>query len=60
MAATFSALFIDDQYLKDYTPLGKSVDINEIYPFVEEAQNVYVQDVLGTPLYMDLEYKLYT
>lgn len=60
MAATFSALFIDDQYLKDYTPLGKSVDVNEIYPFVEEAQNVYVQDVLGTPLYMDLEYKLYT
>jgi hypothetical protein len=60
MAATFSALFIDDQYLKDYTPLGKSVDINEIYPFVEEAQNVYIQDVLGTPLYIDLEYKLYT
>ena len=53
MAATFSALFIDDQYLKDYTPLGKSVDINEIYPFVEEAQNVYIQDVLGTPLYLD-------
>lgn len=60
MAATFSALFIDDQYLTTYTPLGKSIDIAEIYPFVEEAQNVYIQDVLGTPLYLDLEYKLYT
>jgi hypothetical protein len=60
MAATFSALFIDDVYLKQYTPLGVSVDINEIYPFVEEAQNVYIQDILGTPLYIDLEWKLYT
>lgn len=60
MAATFSALFIDDNYLKQYTPLGASVDINEIYPFVEEAQNIYIQDILGTPLYVDLEYKLYS
>lgn len=60
MAATFSALFIDDVYLKTYTPMGVSVDVQEIYPFVEEAQNIYIQDVLGTPLYVDLEYKLYT
>jgi len=59
MAATFSALIIDDVYLKQYTPLGKSVDIDEIYPFVEEAQDVYIQDVLGTPLYNDIIYKLY-
>lgn len=60
MAATFSALFIDDVYLSQYTPLGASVDINTIYPFVEEAQNVYIQDILGTPLYVDLEWKLYS
>ena len=59
MAATFSALFIDDQYLRDYTPLGKNIDQDEIFPFVEEAQDIYVQDVLGTPLYDDLVYKLY-
>lgn len=59
MAATFSALFIDDEYLKTYTPLGKSIDVDEIYPFVQEAQDVYTQDLLGTPLYDDLVYKLY-
>lgn len=59
MAATFSALFIDDQYLQTYTPLGKSIDIDQIYPFVDEAQNVFIQDILGTPLYDDLTYKLY-
>lgn len=59
MAATFSALFIDDDYLKTYTPLGKSIDVDEIFPFIQEAQDIYTQDVLGTPLYDDLVYKLY-
>jgi hypothetical protein len=59
MSATFSALFIDDQYLKELTPLGKSIDIDMIYPFVQESQDIYTQDLLGTPLYNYLEYKLY-
>ena len=59
MPATYSALFIDDQYLKDYTPMGQNIDPLQIYPFVEDAQEVYIQDLLGTPLYMDLTYKLY-
>ena len=47
------ALFIDDNYLKQYSPLGASIDVNEIYPFVATSQDVYIQDVLGTPLYND-------
>ena len=53
------AIFIDDNYLKTYSPLGKSIDVDEIYPFVENAQDIYTQDVLGTPLYIDLVDKLY-
>lgn len=60
MAATFSYLFIDDQYLKTYTPLGKSIDVDQIYPFVQEAQDIYIQDLLGTPLYNNLEWRLYS
>jgi hypothetical protein len=60
MAATFSFLFIDDVYLKTYTPVGKSIDVDQIYPFVGEAQDIYIQDLLGTPLYNELEYKLYS
>lgn len=60
MSLTFSALFIDDVYLKDNSPVGKSVDSEEVYPFVEQAQDIYIQDVMGTPLYTDLAYKLYT
>lgn len=60
MAATFSFLFIDDEYLKTYTPLGKSIDVDQIYPFVREAQDIYTQDLLGTPLYNNLEWRLYS
>ena len=59
MAATYSALFIDDQYLKDYTPMGQNIDPLTVYPFVEDAQDVYIQDLLGSPLYNDLTYQLY-
>jgi hypothetical protein len=58
MPATFSALLIDDVYLSDNTPLGKNIDPSQIYPFVEEAQDVYVQDILGTNLYNDLMYRM--
>lgn len=54
------ALFIDDEYLKQYSPLGRSIDVDELYSFVLNAQNVYTQDVLGTPLYNDLVNKIET
>lgn len=60
MAATFSALFIDDDYLKQYSPLGQTIDINEIYPFVENSQDVYIQDILGTPLYDKITWTVYS
>lgn len=55
-----TALFIDDEYLKEWSPLGKSIDVDEIYPFVANAQDVYTQDVLGTPLYNDIVNKINT
>jgi len=53
------ALFIDDVYLKQYSPVGKSMDVDDIYQFVEQSQDIYIQDILGTPLYNDLVDKLY-
>lgn len=57
MAATFSTTFIDDIYIKNNTPLGKSIDIDEVSNWIDEAQNVYTQELLGTPLYEDLMLK---
>jgi hypothetical protein len=55
---TYSALFIDDEYIKKYSPLGRSIDPDEVYPFVSEAQSMYIQDLLGTPLYDSLVQKV--
>jgi hypothetical protein len=52
------ALFIDDTYIKQYTPIGLSIDVNDIYSFISVAQDIYVQDTLGTPLYNYLVDKL--
>lgn len=55
---TFSALLIDDVYLSENTPLGKNVDTSQIYPFIETAQDIYIQDILGTNFYNDLMYRM--
>lgn len=40
--------------------MGKTIDVEEIYPFVENAQDIYTQELLGSALYNDLCYKIYT
>lgn len=59
MAATFSALLIDEVYLQNNTSIGQNIDALAIYPFIESAQDIYIQDLLGTAFYNDLTYKLY-
>ena len=60
MAATFSAVLIDTEYLTDLTPMGANIDPLQIAPFIEEAQDVYIQDILGTAFYNDICYKIYS
>lgn len=55
---TFSA-FIDETYVKDNSAMGKSIDPLEFNYFIRESQAVYIQDILGTPLYEDLMNKVY-
>lgn len=45
------AFFISETWLKDNSPMGKNVDIAEIYPFAKTAEDVYIQEIIGTPLY---------
>lgn len=59
MGATFSAAFIDIEYLTDMTPMGSNLDPLQVAPFILEAQDVYIQDILGTPLYDNLCYNIY-
>lgn len=45
------AFFISERYLKDNTPMGDNVDIKDIYPFAKTAEDIYIQEIIGTPLF---------
>lgn len=49
------AQFIDEEYLKDYTPLTQNVDVKEYLPFVDIAMDIYIQDKIGSKLYTRLQ-----
>lgn len=48
---TARAFFISEVWLKDNSPLSGNVGIEEIYPFAKTAEDVYIQEVIGTPLF---------
>lgn len=51
---TTFANMIDEDYLKNNTPITKNVDVAELVPFMKDTQNRYVQDILGTKFYNHL------
>ena len=52
------AFFITDTYLKENSPMSGNVDINELYPYAKTAEDIYIQDAIGTSLYDDLKAKI--
>lgn len=50
-------LFVTETYIKANSPISNNVDIKLISDSVGYAQDAYVQDVLGTNLYIDLQTK---
>lgn len=53
-----TAYFIDEQYLKDNSPLDKNIDMTTIYPHMKTAEDVHIQGAVGTNLYNDLITKI--
>ena len=46
-----TTLFITEDKLKSYTGIEDNVDPSILYPYVLQAQDLYVQQTLGTKLY---------
>lgn len=46
-----TAHFISETYLKNNSPLSGNVDIGEVYPFARTAEEIYIQEALGTKLF---------
>lgn len=46
-----TALLVSEQRLKQWTNLDSNVRVEEITPFIIQAQDIYIQDQLGTKFY---------
>ena len=49
------AYFITASFLKDNTPLNENVDDKLIKNAIKEAQDIYIQDLIGSDLYNELQ-----
>lgn len=45
------AHFISPTWLKNNSPLSGNYDVNEIYPFASTAEEMYIQEAIGTKLF---------
>jgi hypothetical protein len=45
------APFITEGYLKDNSPIAGNMDMKDIFPYAKTAQDITIQEVLGTQLY---------
>jgi hypothetical protein len=50
-----TALLVSEQRLKQWTQLDDNIRMNEITPFIIQAQDIYMQDTLGTKFYTRLK-----
>jgi hypothetical protein len=50
-----NTLFITEDLLKSATGIEENVDPNILYPYVLQAQDLYVQQTLGTKLYKHMK-----
>lgn len=46
-----TARFISEKYLKEQTPISGNVDVADLLPFVDVAQEIDIQEVIGSKLY---------
>lgn len=56
----FITPLITEAYIKQHTPIGTNVDIELLENNIEWSQEAFVQDILGTALYEDIQTKYST
>lgn len=53
-----AVLLIDDVYIKENSTINENVDVKILEPTIIMVQDIYLQKLIGTPLYKDLQAKL--
>lgn len=52
---SYTAILVSEQRMKQWTALDENVRVEEITPFIINAQDIYLQDTLGTKFYTRLK-----
>ncbi len=52
---SYTVLLVSEQRLKQWTNLDDNVRVEEITPFIIQAQDIYIQNILGTLFYTRLK-----
>ena len=47
----YTALLVSEQRMKQWTSLDENIRVEDITPFIINAQDIYIQDTLGTKFY---------
>lgn len=50
-----TALFINEKFIKDFSPIASNVDVSFVWPFVHTAQDTHIQIMVGKALYQGLQ-----
>ena len=53
-----NGFFVTENWMKDNTPLCKNIDVKDIYPFINIAQDKYIKDLLGSKFFDSLKVKI--
>lgn len=53
-----NGFFVTENWMKDNTPLCKNIDIQDIYPYINIAQDKYIKDLLGSKFFDSLKTKI--
>lgn len=48
-------LFVSEEKIKSFTSVNSNVSPDNLVPFIIDAQNIYLQEVLGSQFYADLK-----
>ena len=46
-----TALFVTEEKIKSFTGIDENVDPSDLYPFILQAQDFWIQQTCGTRLY---------
>jgi hypothetical protein len=44
-------LFVSEAYLRDNLPISRNLDTKDIKPNIQAAQDLYIQEILGSNFY---------